>query len=246
MINSIVRVAISNNFNCTPAEWAQLEGFAQANPTKSFFINCNAKTPALKTILDHDFKAVITVNPDLEVSSTLENRALAVSAKVAFYRVKWLPDNQAIQAQISRLRDAGHQVVITAKRFAKKLTLLHYTDKNSYKFECSRFRLAGQAKEDLFQFADTLGAQICDRSGGGCRACGLCSRLTTGMDLPLTGLNLSTSGICKYDCPDCYAKCIQKFLSAMGNSITFDVIKANDKQRGRTEHIRRHTHATQA
>ena len=83
------------------------------------------------------------------------------------------------------------------------------------------------------------GAYICDRKGLGCQGCGLCSLLVTGQKLPIKSVNLSSSGLCPYNCPDCYAKTMQHFSKAMGhNPLAFDKIAANDKQAGHLKHIK--------
>ena len=80
---------------------------------------------------------------------------------------------------------------------------------------------------------------ICDRIGVGCGGCKLCTMLTSGAESKLSSINLSTSGICKFNCPDCFAKTLQHFSVAMGyNPIVYDKIKANSKQAGKTEHIK--------
>jgi len=68
-----------------------------------------------------------------------------------------------------------------------------------------------------------------------------CAKLTTGSaDVVLASLNLSTSGLCRYSCPSCYAKTMQRFLVACEkNPIAYDVIKKNRKQSGKTKHILR-------
>lgn len=247
MYTEAVRVATSNNFNCTDAEWDQLDGFAAANPSRFFFVNSNARTPRLPSVADHPYRVVVTANPDLAVDPRLESRALALPAdRVAFYRVKWLPGDAAIIGLAGRIRAAGRQVVVTPQRFARKATLLHFSNPESYRFECSRYRLHGPAWDAMLAAADGMGALVCDRKGLGCRACGQCSRLASGLDLPVSSLNLSTSGECLYDCPDCYAKSIRQFLAGMGQKPSYDTIKANDKQSGRTEHIRRNSHAQAA
>ena len=81
---------------------------------------------------------------------------------------------------------------------------------------------------------------IFDRNNLGCGGCGLCSRLTLGKVARLSSLNLSTSGECSFECPDCYAKAMQNFQRALGNRpIVYDMIKQNAKQAGQTEHIKK-------
>jgi hypothetical protein len=237
----VVRVATSNNFNCTPDEFKQLDGFVAANPTRYFFVNCNIKTPKLLALNKHSYKAVITANPDLTVRENEILRLYDLDREVvAFVRVKYIPDSQPIIDLIQELSEAQYKVVITNQRFNGKKNLEKYSSKEHYKFDCNRYRLHGKSLEAVLTLADdTPGVYICDRTGLGCGGCGLCSTLTLGENLKLSSLNLSTSGVCAYDCPDCYAKQMQHFLVCMRQApILYDVIKQNNKQAGRTTHIK--------
>lgn len=237
----VVRVAVSNNFNCTPEEFRQLDAFVLANPTKFFFVNCNVKTPNLRALNDHPYKAVITVNPDLIVR---ENEIMKLYSldqdRVAFVRVKYIPDSQPILDLIAELSDAQYQVVLTLQRFNSKAMLTKYARLQDYKFTNTRGRLTGQALSKILTIADQIpNVSVCDRRGLGCQGCGLCSKLTTGQDLPLASLNMSTSGLCRFNCPDCYAKTMQHFLRGIGQPVVrYDLIKKNKKQAGDTQHIK--------
>ena len=245
----VVRIGVTNNYNCTAREWAQVDHFAKAYPNKKFFVNSNIRTPKLATIAKHPYKVVVTANPDLDIDEIvgvekIMNTLKGIKKKVAFVRVKYIPNRMTIATLIGALLGAGYPVVLTMQRFNGKKTLLKYTDLSYYKFSCSRYRLAGEALNyvvSLVKDFHDLGfpIYICDIKGEGCGGCGLCSKLTTGKDLKISSLNLSTSGICPYSCVDCYAKTMQKFAKAMNNKpIIYDVIRQNDKQAGRLEHIR--------
>ena len=242
-VKSIVRVATNNNFNCTAKEFRQLDQIAAENPDKRFFVNCNARTPKLASLLNHPYKAVITLNPDLKVNVKVADRAIAVSPMVAFYRVKWLPERPEIAKLIERVA-AISPVVITMQRFNGRKCLEAHTDAKHYKFECSRFRLHGESLKTLEDYVDAhvkvgLPMGICDRAGLGCQGCGFCATLNGAEGAPIESLNLSTSGICPYNCPDCYAKALQKFLVSCGNApMAYDKIKRNKKQTGQTKHIK--------
>jgi hypothetical protein len=239
---SVVRVAVNNNFNCTEAEYRQLAGYVQANPTRFFFVNSNIKTPALRSLNDHPYKAVITVNPDLIARENEIVKLYSLDQKrVAFVRVKYIPDSQPIVDLIQELSEAQYPVVITIQRFNSKAMLTKYARLENYHFDNTRGRLCGEALTKIQTIADTTpGVAICDRQGLGCQGCGLCSTLTVGQKLPLSSLNMSSSGLCGYNCPDCYAKTMQNFLRKIGQRvIKYDVIKQNEKQAGRTEHIKR-------
>jgi hypothetical protein len=134
--------------------------------------------------------------------------------------------------------------VITLQRFNGLRTLQKFTDRKHYAYSCSRFRLTGSALKNIMTAIVGLraaghGVWICDQSGLGCGGCGLCSQLTTGQSLKISSLNLSSSGICPYNCPDCYAKTMQHFCESMGHEpIMYDRILQNKKQSGRTAHIK--------
>lgn len=240
----VVRVGTSNNFNCTVGEYRQLDKFAAQHPDYHFFVNCNARTPRLSTLLDHPYKAVITLNPDLNPDPRVTARALEVAASVAFYRVKWLPDRDDIALLVSEALSLA-PVVITPQRFNSRATMERFgVDKACYALECSRFRLHGEALKKLHGFVEVytscgLPLYICDRKGLGCLGCGLCATLNGKEGTELKSLNLSTSGMCPYSCPDCYAKAMQHFLQATGTSpVRFDTIMKNKKQKGSTQHIK--------
>jgi len=73
---------------------------------------------------------------------------------------------------------------------------------------------------------------ICDSKDMGCAGCKLCDKLTYDSGLPLATLNLKSSGLCEYQCPDCYAKRMQRFLTACEKlPCIFNRIEPNTKQR---------------
>lgn len=252
-----VRVGTLNNFNCTPEEWKQLDTFSALNPNTSFFVNCNINTPLLHTINDHPYRVVITLNPDLAIKGNLVDKVLSLDpTKIAFVRVKWLPSNlgpyrdprshrqvwpgqATIELALRFLRSKGLQVVITAQRFNSNESLIAHAPKAAYKWECNRHRISGTAWKSLKNFARKTGAKICDEKGLGCQGCGLCATLNNRAGDRILSLNLSSSGICPYNCVDCYAKTMQKFVVSCGNKpIRFDKIMANKKQKGQTKHIK--------
>jgi len=244
--NQVVRVAVTNNFNCTPKEWDQLDHYQAMFPEKYFFINANIKTPKLHTINDHPYQAVITLNPDLTPEDAHFQKLRALDpAKVGFVRLKWLPDNDDIREQLTRLTLDNYTVVLTLQRFHKTESLLKWGMLENYKHSCNNFWLAGEALSTVQKLSESYldeGDQvhICDKKGLGCGGCGLCAKLTLGEDLKLSTLNLSSSGICPYNCPSCYAKRMQKRAVQWGNRpILFDRIKQNAKQRGSLVHITR-------
>jgi hypothetical protein len=248
MKDKIVRVATNNNFNCTKPEWNQLDAISAQHPEKYFFINSNIRTPKLNTVTQHDYKVVVTVNPDLLITQSGINKILsrlnAISSRIAFVRLKYIPENNMIKLLLTRLILRNIPVVITMQRFNGKKTLLKYTSLKHYTHSCSRYRLSGEALTELLSVVKIFQAAhkpvwICDQAGLGCQVCGLCSKLTTGSIGKIYSLNLSSSGICPYNCPDCYAKTMQNFCTKLGyKPIVFNKIQQNEKQTGKTAHIK--------
>jgi hypothetical protein len=248
-MNKIVRIATNNNFNCTKAEWDQLNDFALQHPGDVFFINSNINTPALSTVTKHPYKVVVTANPDITGTEAdlkrIMKKIVLIKDHIAFVRVKFVPDISYFWEVLAPLVALNIPVVITLQRFNSLKSIAQFTDKKYYKYSCGRFRLTGKALTIITQLVARYQALkvpvwICDQAGTGCGGCGLCSKLVTGkQSLKIYSLNLSSSGICPYHCPDCYAKTMQNFCRKMGyQAIIYDVIKQNEKQSGRTAHIK--------
>ena len=246
MITEAVRVAVTNNFNCTSEEWAQLGAFEQKYPNKAFFSNSNIKTPQLITVNKHNNKAIITANPDIIPNPKQLARINNINPNhIGFFRVKYVPGYPEIIKLIENLSEK-FPVVITLQRFNGKKSLLKYTQLKYYQYNCSRYRLSGDYLRWIEGHVDDLYRSgkptwICDRKGTGCNDCGLCSKLTLKQNLKISSINLSSSGICPYNCPDCYAKTMQNFLKKTGcKPVKFDMIMQNKKQAGKTKHILNH------
>jgi hypothetical protein len=242
IMDKIVRVAVNNNFNCTVAEYKQLDDLKMIHPESIFFVNSNIKTPKLLAINMHPYRAVITLNPDITIDSRLVQRLYDIdSSKVSFARIKYIPNHPEIVDLIYKVSETC-PVVITLQRFNSKKSIADYIPDypEHYKWSFNRFRLFGDSLAMVEKIAQPKNnIYICDRHNLGCGGCGLCSKLTTGRSLPIYTLNLSSSGLCQYHCPDCYAKTMQHFLREMGKPvIQYDHIHMNSKQAGRTKHIK--------
>ena len=238
-IAKVVRVGTLNNFNCTDEEFNQLYDFTDKYPDNYFFVNCNINTPQLVNINNHPFKVVITLNPNINEHLLYKLRDINLN-RVAFFRLKYVPNNENVLSLLRTVSQFGIPIVITNQRFNGKVSVAPYGIEN-YKYSCSRYRLTDKAFSELKSLTkEYTQVYICDESGGGCKSCGLCCSLTTGYcDITISSLNLSTSGVCPYNCIDCYAKTIQKFVVACGhNQVDFDKIKMNMKQKGTTSHTK--------
>ena len=242
-IRKTVRVATNNNFNCTNKEFKQLDALTLANPESVFFINSNINTPELLRVNEHPYKIVVTVNPTLLVRQECVERLYQINKDlVAFVRVKYIPEHPEIKSLITKLAKDNYAVVVTVQRWNGVEALLNWTRLEHYTFSHNRFRLSGIALKELQDFVDSFKEEkvfICDRIGGGCGSCKLCLMLTSGEETKLSSINLSSSGICQFNCPDCYAKTMQAMSRAFGyQPITYDRIKANSKQAGYSKHIK--------
>ena len=241
MIDSIVRVGINNNFNCTDDEYSQVRGFKFVKPNAHFFINSNIKTENILNINNYDYQAVITVNPDITVDRALIERLYKVDKdRVIFVRVKYIPNDRTIKELIRELSEKGYTVVVTVMRFLSNKSVNAFSKKDYYNYKFTWLRLKERYFHLLEKFVNTMdNVYICDRNGVGCQGCGLCSKLSTGKELEIYGLNLSTSGICPFNCVDCYAKKMQYVLKCFHKSpMNYDVVKKNMKQKGSTAHIK--------
>jgi hypothetical protein len=242
MLKTVVRVATNINFNCTKKEFNQLDAFNKAYPDKMFFVNSNINTPELLAINDHPYKVVVTINPTMIVRQECLTRLHQLNkSKVAFVRVKYIPNNSAINKLIKDLAKDNYAVVVTVQRWNGKESLLNWTRLEYYEHTHNRYRLAGEALKALQDYVDTFDEKvfICDRIGAGCGGCKLCTMLTAGVACKLSSINLSSSGLCKFNCPDCFAKTLQDMCKGFGYlPIVYDRIKANSKQAGQSQHIK--------
>jgi hypothetical protein len=241
-ITNVIRVAVNNNFNCTAAEFNQLKDLQAIHPESLFFINSNIKTRNLKKINDYPYKAVITINPDLFVDPKLVQRLYDIASdKIAFIRIKYIPNHPEILELIKEVSKTSN-VVVTLQRFNGIANLEKYVPdyRIHYKWSSNRFRLFGDSLKIIETYTQRLPrTYICDRAGLGCGGCRLCSTLTCGKDVQILTLNLAASGICPYNCVDCYAKTLQHFLRSINVPvIKYDWIHMNHKQSGKTAHIR--------
>jgi len=221
----LVRVGTMNNFGFTQAEYSQLNRFVGR-----FFVNGNIKGVTkitAKNINQSAIPIVITINPDLVINPEYINKLKLIDKKViAFIRLKFAPGYGHADLY-NRLISAGYNVVVTLMRFKSKISFEKFIAPNyrsMYSHNGGYYRL-------LPDFYPSIFTLICDRKGKGCQACYLCAKLVTGKAQQIYSLNLSSSGTCRYDCPDCFAKsCIKR---SGQDHPEFNRIKQNRKQAGK-------------
>lgn len=244
-MKKLIRVAVNNNFNCTKKEFNQLESFSKKYSNDFFFINSNIKTPLISKINNYPYKIVVTANPDIHINRHDIEKLKKISAdKIAFIRVKYIPNDLSIIQLIKELSKT-YKIVVTVQRFNSKKSISQYLTKykDEYSWRGNRYRLLPKGYDLLDNlFKDLDNVYICDRLQEGCSSCMLCSTLVTGEEHPLYTLNMSSSGICPYSCVDCYAKTLQHFLACCEKPvIRFDHVHKNKKQAKKpiTENINR-------
>lgn len=231
MKQQIVRVAVSNNFNFSAAEFEQLKTFEK--PGRKFFVNSNAFLP-----IKSDLPSFITLNPYL-VPVKLKGDLSNVKA----LRVKvWLKDGKLAFEAVKALRYARLfkiPILLTLQRFSSSAEKALYTGNGEeYIFDAGYYRPDKNAQKAIISIARSIIGRktyVCDEKGKGCPTCGNCARLSYGeQKTEVAGLNLSTSGQCKFACPSCFAK---RNAARAGGKIAFDKVIKNRKQQGKTRHV---------
>ena len=142
MIDKIVRVAVNNNFNCTDAEFQQLETYISAYPDTVFFVNTNVKTLRLTSLNDYPYKAVITLNPDIDIDPEMVKKLSKINPRIiSFVRIKYVPDHPEIVSLIKKISKTL-PVVITVQRFNGKRNIIKYVPsyRKHYVWSHSRYR----------------------------------------------------------------------------------------------------------
>ena len=217
----ILRVATFNNFNFTDNEFAQLSEIEDIYPEYHIMVNSNAN-PKIKG----KYPAFICVNPHLNKFIEPKGDIELISA----VRVKYVADAQlfvkkAFNDCVRWAYKHDVPILITYMRFRKLDTLKFYTkcSPGYYSWQKNYYRQMIRKTFDLDLF------KYCDINEKGCPSCRNCSKLTYGYkDAKLCGINLSSSGYCTFNCPDCYVKPIIQWRG----SILFDKVTQNSKQLG--------------
>jgi hypothetical protein len=233
----IVRVAVGNNFMCTQREFSQIEKTFEKmrSPYHSkFFLNSNVRTfirnpRAIDMLNRHNYPIVITINPDITVNFDY----LKVIEKIrkdliAFIRVKYIPGDDSIIELYNIVQLMGLHAVFTIQRF-KSWGVAEKFIKPEYRHMYANKKTGFLRLQHEF-YPYNIG-KICGGKGGGCLKCGLCNTFTyrETVETPIYSLNLSSSGPCPFNCPDCFAKNDQRRANS---KIFCDKIKKNAKQNG--------------
>lgn len=214
----ILRVGVLNNFNFTKNEFKQLE---QYDDDWLIFVNTNANNT-----ISGKYPVIATINPNLDYF--IEPRGDL--KRLAAVRIKYVDGansyvENAFHKSLKWAKMNKVPALITYMRFSSKKSLLHFTiNQDNYKWTQNYFR-----QKDLKNFGNEEdGVYYCDLKKEGCPSCRNCSKLTYEQDeASISSIDLSSSGQCKFNCPDCYAKRLRKVFNPR-----FDKISKNAKQRG--------------
>ena len=220
----ILRVNTFTNFNFTTEEFRQMDSLEKMYPQYKMFVNCNSYNE-----ITGKYPVVITLNAPLD--KFIKPRGDISLIKAA--RIKYVADpkpkvRRAFEDSLGWCLNNNIPVLITYMRFRKIATLKKYcSSKFNYIWAKNYFR---QMKKKTWP--NQL-INYCDLKEGGCPDCGNCARLTFQEEkAEIYSINLSSSGMCVYNCPDCYVKTISQWH---GGTIAFDRITQNSKQIGKKD-----------
>jgi hypothetical protein len=226
----LLRVGVMTNFNGTRAEVEALD-----NLRDPYFVNSNAKT---RPKVNVHAPAVLTLNPDLVKFVEPSPRFKQIVA----CRVKIAPGSGATTMAASQaLRWCGfHQIpaLVTFMRFTHRASFEDFIPEfarpmwTGFK-DGSRCKLNNKGKQYAKKWIIALAnmfdvdLHICDEKGKGCSECGNCIRLNGyGPDTEIRALDLSASGHCPFNCPDCFSK---QLLNRTQGKVQWDKPKRNKK-----------------
>ncbi len=223
----IIRVGVLNNFNFTNKELKQIEGYKGIN----LFVNSNSFIPIKSGV-----KSIVTINPYLKFYMNQQSNIVDVCA----FRVKVVGDSKkeiALEENkcFKFCKQNNKPILITFMRFASKNTLNQYTNSNTrdYIFKRGYFYYDHKLKIEIVNKLKKKYGElvyVCDIDEKGCPSCNNCARLTFGTkDTDIYSLDLSSSGYCPFNCPDCFAK---RLIKLNKNRINFDELKKNSKMKG--------------
>ena len=220
----VLRVDTFTNFNYTDKEFKQLEKIEQSNQDYKIFVNSNSFNE-----LSGKYPIVVTINPHL--TKFVEPKGDLDMVRAA--RIKYICDpkpevKKAFEDAVAWCKSNRVPILITYMRFRKLETLKKYCrSKFNYIWAKNYFRQGIKKKWDDPNF------HYCDAKEKGCPECMNCAKLTYfDSNAEVYSTNLSSSGMCKFNCPDCYVKTISQWHHG---TICFDKINQNTKQKGKKD-----------
>jgi len=238
MKNKTVRIATSNNFNFSKNEINDF--YTIQSQYKNVFVNSHIKTP----IKDSKIPVIVTLNPNITDIGTIKGSKESIKA----LRVKFVLSKIGIKSFIECLEYAKKEdikILVTFFRSKRNVTLNKFgMNKKHYSRIGNFHRLNKNAKKQSINIVEKLCKNLgisnllyyCDKNGGGCNSCLNCSKLTFNTNDDIYEINLTSSGNCKYNCVDCFAKYIN--LKNNKHGMKCNVIKQNSKQGINSKYIK--------
>lgn len=221
MLPKILRVDTFCNFNYTDKEFEQLDKLAERYPQYKMFVNSNSYNK-----IRGNYPVVVTINPPID--KFIKPKGDISLIKTA--RIKYVADpapkvKRAFGDSLGWCLDNNIPVLITYMRFRKTETMRRFTvSKFNYLWAKNYFRQA------IKRTWNNPLINYCDITEKGCPDCMCCAKLPFEIDkAEIYSVNLSSSGMCATNCPDCYVKTIAQWHHG---TICFDKIMQNSKQSG--------------
>ena len=238
--NFLLRVAVSNNFNYTKKEIQDVEKLK--NHYKYILLNSHKDT----NIKNNNLPVFVTSNPqlinktDFNINGSKEN-VKAIRLKIILSTNKKYI--KTVKNILSYAEENNISVLITIFRFysaknRKKILNLLQDNFKFYRWDRNYYRI--KDNKIIKNFVDRLNRNIqakiyfCDYRGGGCLICNNCSKLSYNKKLQVKELNLQSSGFCKFNCIECFAK---RLIHKNGNRISFNTVRANKKMNEKIKNV---------
>lgn len=227
----VLRVDTFTNFNYTEKEFRQLDKIQKEHPEHKIFVNSNSHVE-----IKGNYPTIVCINPNIDKFTKPKGKIEIIKA----VRIKYVADptpevRAAFNESVAWAYKHNIPILITYMRFRSEATLKKYTKSGiscHYKWQKNYFRQLTRKTFDLDNF------YYCDLNEQGCPGCMNCAKLTFNIEkAELLSTNLSSSGSCKFNCPDCFVKTFLKCRTNIGH-IAFDKIASNIKQRGDEKYTR--------
>lgn len=229
--NQLVRVGVMNNFNYTDEELQAIKHLDNK------FVNCHigvfTKFKNVLKLKKHGIQTVITLNPNLNLNEYMAIFHILKDINHVTFRIKITIKNY-IDVKRFIKKYPNVKFLITFMRFFKKETLLSNCRlMHGYSYRKGYYRMGIKNKKVIQEMYSHIKGKIyfCDVEESGCTNCNNCQRVTgyNPDHYEVYSLSLIESGICPYNCPDCFAKKLNKLCK---NTSINSVIKKNRKQKG--------------
>lgn len=234
-MKQVLRVGVMNNFDMTEKEFNALKEYERDD--RIIFVNSNSFTE-----IKPNYPSFVTLNPYLKFQEPKGDLSNVKAFRIKMWFTEDLDWDYHIAKSIAFAIGNKIPILITFMRFRTEKSLNQYKAiKSYYVWDHGWWRPRKEYKEAVRDyFKDNV--YYCDFDGTGCPSCMNCVKLIVPKDdydyYSIASLDLKESGndgVCKYNCPDCFAK---KCLNRTKNKKpALNQIKYNRKQLGKMIHV---------